>query len=200
MTTYHPIGQITDLAQLVELPDGTLLRWLSVPGDESSAAVAYLRRTETERPGELGGVTTSELWISPGNGWEPEGVDVLVLPVEVVLLGETHQLDSIPEMARLIPQLPSMEVPAWPTLESGVLTSGGTYPRDEALKAAARLYQGKAGPAIAEMVIETAELLMVWLTSGDDPASLATAQVEQSVTDKTQIPGYFAGGPQDSQR
>lgn len=75
---------ITRPSDIANLPDGTLLRWRCVPGDPTSDAIAFLRKVEHERGGDQGGVTTTEIWISPGNGWEPEDIDCLVFPVEII--------------------------------------------------------------------------------------------------------------------
>lgn len=81
--------QINSFTELINLPDGTLLRWRS--GDRES--VAYLLCREHERGGDQGGGTTVTLSLSPGPEWDSfNPADVLVYPVDVILLG--HRLTA----------------------------------------------------------------------------------------------------------
>lgn len=122
--------EVTDQAHLEALPDGTIISWLRILGDETSRAVAFVR---VERDAAQDGTDQTVMWISPG-GWQPMTPDEagITYPVEVVRFGEypSQHLDQ-PE-----------KVEALDGMLSGELVSGGTYPRDEALRAAARVFQG----------------------------------------------------------
>lgn len=213
-----PFDQIIDPAELAELPDGTLLRWRAVPNDPTSVAVAFLRRTDYERDGDQGGTTLSSLWISPGNGWEPESVTTLQFPVDVILRPipglDASRLDGaldpfdnsiatdIPNTAVPVgewpeaPQLPLMAAPQFETL-----LAGGTYPRDVALQAAAQVMAGRHGTLAAATVLAVAEEFAAWLDNGKQPDT-TTRITDSPMSDRDFVmgyndPGYFAGGTDD---
>lgn len=134
--------------EVAALPDGTLITWLPVLDDPSSEACAFVRKAGHE----TGDQTT---WIAPGNGWEPESLDVLVFPVRVVLRVENfngYGPDADPDDVA-----PELLEPQWATLDSG-----GTYPRDVALQAAATLFAGQDRLS-ANLVINFAETFAAWL-------------------------------------
>lgn len=191
---------ITEMSELTALPDGTLLRWLAVPNDPTSVAVAFLRRTDREqysgiREDEAAGirdnVTITNYWISPGNGWEPESISLVVFPVDVLTLSNTVS-GSAENAGRL--EWPEMPIPPelqhltpLPSIES---FSGGTYPRDVALQAAATIFQGSppSNDDQTVTVLSVAELFAQWLTADDVPD-------EDDNTEDADQPGYFVGGP-----
>lgn len=107
---------IPDEAHLRTLPDGTIISWLRIIGDNTSEAVAFVRREVTNESG----FPTVDVWISPG-GWDPQTIESagVTFPAHVVRLGEFN-----PEhyLGAEIPLLTE-------TLASGVLDSGGTWAR-----------------------------------------------------------------------
>ncbi|WAB09559.1 hypothetical protein SEA_WOOPER_56 [Gordonia phage Wooper] len=56
------------------LPDGSLISWLRVPGDESSEAAAFVRHEG------------DDTWLSPG-GWDPLPISAVDLPAQIVRFG-----------------------------------------------------------------------------------------------------------------
>lgn len=128
------------------LPDGTLITWLPVADDPSSEAVAFVRTAGTDRP--------CETWISPGNGWEPEGLDVLVFPVRV-LIKEGWIASDV----------------AGDGIIAQTLIGGGTYPRDVALQAAATAFAGNQHLS-AQLIINFAETFAAWLLDSPTTAAL----------------------------
>lgn len=149
--------ELLDTREQVEaLPDGTIISWLRIPGDETSRAVAFVR---VEHPDcdVLGACTDQRcpgptVWISPG-GWQPLSIEdaQLTYPVQVVTknLREHVNLSKIPVYAVPDP---------WPSV------TGGTWNRDKALDAAARLYVGHGMTGgVDNEVLETAEYFLKWL-------------------------------------
>ncbi|URC18165.1 hypothetical protein SEA_ZENTENO07_64 [Mycobacterium phage Zenteno07] len=137
---------------LAHIPDGSIIEWERIAGDQTSTAVAYLHR-EVEAQTDADGRTIAEgpvTWISPG-GWQPMTVEEagLTYPVRVVRLGPDN-----PPAPPAIPELP----------EFGTLLSGGTYPRDHALECASRAWAGMS--AIRDRdgaILATAEKFLEWL-------------------------------------
>lgn len=191
-----PFAQVDDLEDIAHLPDGTLISWRPIADDPTSQACAYVRRMPASATaGDFGQIDERAftVWISPGNGWEPESLDVLVLPVTVILLGSTAVIgDFIPEAPVADP---------WPEQQlvtdfgTQTLLSGGTYPRDVALQAAATIW-ADAASVRPDDVIDMARAFEVYLN--EPPVS--QAGTEQSPADLLQVPGdrdkpgYFSAG------
>lgn len=159
------IEHVYDQAHLEALPDGTIISWLRIPGDPTSAAVAFVR-VEVEDLGPCGPFDTSgndcgterTTWISPG-GWDPQTPESagITYPAQVV----SYSL-GLPPVMPLMPEPPEM-----PML-SGVLDHGGTWPREAALAAAAQVYQGQgmdrsSYAGIGALVKELAHDFELWL-------------------------------------
>lgn len=65
---------VTDYESIKSLPDGSLISWLRVPGDESSEAAAFVRHEG------------DDTWLSPG-GWDPLPVSAVDLPAQIIRFG-----------------------------------------------------------------------------------------------------------------
>lgn len=155
---------ITSAAELARVPDGTVISWLRIPGDHTSEAVAFVRheteqRTDldgrpmafgTEAPGELPGMMTT-VWISPG-GWDPMSIEDagVNFPATVIRWGEVT-----------VSEEPLGYLPAL------TLDSGGTWAREKALEAAARLFTG-AGVHVDDSVLRVADRFVGWLKRDDE--------------------------------
>lgn len=184
-------GYINDLSDIAHLPDNTLISWLTIMDDPSSEACAFVRRHPVDPRSQPPNTPTPgyTVWVSPGNGWEPESLDVIVLPVRVVLLGEAITAgDYLPEMFES-----DIIEPQWSTLDSG-----GTYPRDVALQAAVTLYQGSPpiGPdGCAAHVLAIADDFADWLTAADDPTATADGVADEISVDQMRAqprPSWYA--------
>lgn len=137
---------VADRTELERVPDGTVISWLRIPGDHTSEAVAFVRR-EIDHDDQIG-PPRQVTWISPG-GWDPMSIEQagVTFPATVIRWGEVPI--SEPE---ILPQVFSIE-------------SGGTWSRQAALDAAARVFTGSGPrPVIGEQVLDTAEMFQEWLT------------------------------------
>lgn len=61
-------------SDLAALPDGSIVRWLRIEGDQTSEAVGILHRQD------------GETWVSPG-GWDPMTINVITAPATVIRYG-----------------------------------------------------------------------------------------------------------------
>jgi len=146
-----PSGMIRDSRHLRTLPDGTIISWLRIPGDATSEAVAFVRREVDPEQGVV-------VWISPG-GWSPHTIEDagVTFPCEVIRLGAFH-----PDQYPAAEELPVLTEAL---AEVGEI-HGGTWAREAALAAAARVYQGLGIPLGLEassIVLATAEHFEDWL-------------------------------------
>jgi hypothetical protein len=127
-------------------------------------------------------------WIAPGNGWAPEPLSVLTMPVRVIFLGSDNIRpdDYLPDLAPLDN--------GWPGSETALTITGGTYPRDVALQAAAVVHQGLSWTP--DDVLSTAEAFAGWLAAltTDVVTPISADAINRGIIDPGQIPGYFAGG------
>lgn len=169
--------EVTDQAHLERLPDGTIIRWLRIPGDETSEAVAFVRveleqRTDidgrpmafgNEAPGEMPGMMRT-VWISPG-GWQPMSIEEagITYPVHVVRLGDDHPV-AAHDCCLGTEHVEELSSPP----EVFTIDSGGTWAREKALECAVR-YWGNSSRT-ASCVTETAEAFEAWLTREQEPA------------------------------
>lgn len=143
--------KIADAAHLEVVPDGTIISWLRIPGDATSEAVAFVRREAWRIPAtEQTGV---DVWISPG-GWDPQTIEDagVTFPATVIRWGDVAA-----------EPLTGAEIP---TLMQ-TLDSGGTWSRQAALDAAARVFQGM-GVHVDESVLRVADRFVGWLNRDDD--------------------------------
>jgi hypothetical protein len=170
---------ITHDHDVAALPDGTLITWQPVPDDPSSAAVAFVRHHRDDAGHRV-------TWISPGNGWEPESLDVLTYPVVVCGGNGTDQPEWIGGEVTELPELP-------------FTITGGTYPRDVALQAACTLLAGEnlhknsnTGQLDLSNVVSTAAQLADWLIK--NALGQAISDLDAS---SVMWPGHFVGGPTD---
>lgn len=148
---------LTTRDEVAQLPDGTLITWLPVHDDVSSEACAFVRRGRYVNQSEQ---VRETVWIAPGNGWEPEGLDVLVFPVRVLIREgwiAPHEI-SEDELATLS-------------------FAGGTYPRDVALQAAAAAFAGNQHLS-AQLIVNFAETFARWLTGVPVENSLDSGQID----------------------
>lgn len=152
--------KIADAAHLAVVPDGTIISWLRIPGDTTSEAVAFVRRESWRIPAtEETGV---DVWISPG-GWDPQTIEDagVNFPATVIRWGDVA-----------VEPLTGAEIPT--LMET--LDSGGTWARQAALDAAARVFTGTGATyprTTVEDVLGTAERLQEWLNRPDpDEATL----------------------------
>lgn len=195
---------VTTTAEVTALPDGTLISWLPVMDDPSSEAVAFVRKTVTDiNPGGVTPAALHDTWIAPGNGWAPEPVTSIVFPARIILLGVPQPGDYVPQDYLTSTDDDSLtstdddSAVSWPAGESEALynvssqliangLSGGTYPRDLALQAAASITAQTTLPTTelatcADVTLQLADTFADWLISmPGQPAPLP--------------PGYFAGG------
>lgn len=168
--------QVTDQAHLEALPDGTIITWLRIPGDETSRAVAFVRAEVEYDDGSNGptphGGAVRTVWISPG-GYSPQTPESagVTYPAQVVWVGEFRP-DDYPANYEY-PQLTA------PELLCETLTSGGTWAREKALDAAARFMQGCGDVNGPDEVIDAADRFTAWL---DRPFE-ADPEVDNAVID-----------------
>lgn len=148
------IHQIHTPEVLKNIPDGTIISWLRIPGDPTSAAVAFVH-SEIEQEVDLDGRpiaahTGPIVWISPG-GWQPMTIDDagITYPAEVIRWGD---LTPSPE--------PMAESPSLPPLPLLPMIGGMSSPssRQVALKCAAQRAVGNT-----EHVLEVATAFEKWL-------------------------------------
>ena len=145
-------------AELGALPDGTIVTWLRIPGDPTSEAVAFVRHEDDYDTPTAHGGPTRTTWVSPG-GWHP------LSPEEV---GITYPCTAFAE--------------PMPTAPIDVLTldQGGTWSREKALEAAARVFHGTGldgvpTTALAGDITALAATFDDWLTR--DPLAEALSQM-----------------------
>lgn len=137
---------------LANFPDGTLITWLRIPGDETSRAVAFVH-TEWPDPGPD---TEPVIWISPG-GWNPmspteAGINY---PAFALVLGP---LGDFIDAADGVRELDLGE------LVSGVVEHGGTWAREKALECASRAWAGMGSVRNRDAtMLETADKFEAWL-------------------------------------
>lgn len=152
--THTPIYNADELRNV---PDGTIISWLRIPGDPASAAVAFVNHEieqEVDLDGRPTGHTGPITWISPG-GWQSMTLEEssVTFPAEVLRWGGHMVPAAWPE------PLPFTELPLLPRI-------GGTSSRQVALECAARAWQGMRKPSDDEM-IATAEAFEKWLDRED---------------------------------
>lgn len=177
-----------DAADIEALPDGTTISWERIPGDATSRAIAFVRVVRTPEV-RNGGVDTEcdcrdVTWISPG-GWDPKSIEDagVTYPAHVVILGDLTEylFDGAPHVPppaeAMLPDPPVME---GIDLESYPLLSGGTYPRDEALRNAVALVARQYQPYldVETAVLPIAEVFERWL--GRDALAEALNDAVQS--------------------
>lgn len=173
------------------LPDGSLITWLRIEGDETSRAVAFVR-AQYEPTGDVPPYSTQRVtWISPG-GWSPMSIRhaEVSYPAHVISLGDidlgdaTHN-DPVNEVGAAVGPDPEQLTPPdgytceMPSpseynraLTSYTLESGGTWAREKALECAARVFAGTGYGAPAKHVLDKAEEFEQWL---DRPTEDETA-------------------------
>ncbi|AGT12957.1 hypothetical protein KAYACHO_53 [Mycobacterium phage KayaCho] len=144
---------VNSAAELEQLPDGTIITWLRIPGDRTSEAVAFVRAEyESMGPGVRG--MRRVTWISPG-GWDPKSVEDAGVNFPCVAFTD-----------------PSPYAEAEAEVETFPLITGGTWPREAALAAAAQVAAGNAVNSRewvgAEAVLTDAAVFADWL-AGEPP-------------------------------
>lgn len=152
---------------LAHIPDGSIIEWERIAGDQTSTAVAYLHR-EVEAQTDADGRTIAEgpvTWISPG-GWQPMTVEEagLTYPVRVIRLGPDN-----PPAPPVVPELPQ----TWPLIQ------GGTWAREKALECASRAWAGMS--AIRDRdgeIIKTAARFEEWLQQDGADEDQPTGEAE----------------------
>lgn len=176
--------------EVAALPDGTLISWLPVADDPSSEAVAFVRKLDRERGGDQGGVTITDVWVAPGNGWEPEPLSCVVFPARIILLGVPEPGDHVPLEYLSSTDAIGAEDDLSHVVDQGIigqtLISGGTYPRDVALQAAVQLY-GADNP---ELILSSITDVLATAAAFADWLIAAPSDTDQS--------SYFAGGQIDA--
>jgi hypothetical protein len=149
---------IVDRHHLEVVPDGTVISWLRIPGDQTSEALAFVRREVEYDDGPDGptvhGGPHATVWVSPG-GWDPQTIESagVTFPCHVIRWGDVSQ--SI---------ITGTELPA--LVET--LESGGSYSRASALDASARFCADT--PTSVERMLEIAETFEEWLNRPVPPA------------------------------
>jgi hypothetical protein len=144
---------VNSAAELEQLPDGTIITWLRIPGDRTSEAVAFVRAEyESMGPGVRG--LQRVTWISPG-GWDPKSVEDAGVTFPCVAFTD-----------------PSPYAEAEAQVETFPVITGGTWPREAALEAAAQVYQGTGMDGLmtddlAGNITQLADRLVTWLA--DEP-------------------------------
>lgn len=143
---------INNRAELEALDDGTIITWLRIPGDRTSEAVAFIRKQrewseETPADPLEPRAIVEVTWISPG-GWSPMAIEAAGINFPVVAFTDPSRYDELDV----------------PTLDYG----GGTWPREAALAAAARIFQGLGmegrSSRVAGYVTDTADIFVDWLS------------------------------------
>ncbi len=125
---------------LTNVPDGTIITWLRIPGDSTSEAVAFVRHEDDyDTPTAHGGAVRTT-WVSPG-GWAPQS------PEDA---GVTYPCVAHTELDPAEPEI-----------------LAEANPRRDALFAAALVYQGNGTEASADwlagQVTALADGLAEWL-------------------------------------
>lgn len=117
---------VYDQAHLETLPDGTIITWLRIPGDDTSEAVAFVRR-ETD-PVQNGGID-HVVWITPG-GWQPMSPEEAGInyPCRVIRFGdfnpEHYSGAELPLLGETLAEC----------------AHGGTWSREKALESATSIF------------------------------------------------------------
>jgi hypothetical protein len=144
-------------SEIESLPDGSIITWLRIPGDDTSEAVAFVRHEDD--------VT----WISPG-GWEPMSIEDagITYPARVVSWGG--------DMAKW-PETPPVELTQIPALEIVAATPNH---RAHALECASRVYQGTRE---LDKLVDAARWLEYWLGKDDGPTPPADKMIELMADD-----------------
>lgn len=184
------------------IPDGTIITWYRIPGDETSEAVAFVRQAYEYsgiREDEEAGIRSQEqvTWISPG-GWDPMTIESagITYPAKVLrwgnllkdiepdwsfaeqsAAGET-EIPVPPEFQRL-----TVMPEGWPTIH------GGTWAREKALECAASVYRGGGHNVSGGHVTSLAAEFETWLDRepaasphlGNDPRDLLDACTREDV-------------------
>lgn len=166
MSTLHVDTQ----EQLEALPDGTIISWRRIPGDETSRALAFVRVEVVTDQSFAYDVGERIVWISPG-GWAPQTPESaeITYPVEVIRLGEFRPEGLVAEQMRaeyFTAMANAVDVPPPATFD---LLHGGTWARETALKAAVHLYGPDSVLPQLDHVLATAEAFEAWLDR--DPAA-----------------------------
>lgn len=156
---------IPDQAALEALPDGTTITWERIPGDSTSRAVAFVH-TDVD-PDAPTRDTARVTWVSPG-GWDPKSPEDagVTYPAHVVVYGDLTEwlFDGGAPIATAEGFMP--DPPLFTALEATAypLISGGTWPRESALAAAARVFGGKGtNRTAADTVLAVADQFVAWL-------------------------------------
>jgi hypothetical protein len=148
--------QIHNAEVLKRVPDGTIISWLRVPGDRTSAAVAFVRRQIDYADGDPANGLTTVTWISPGNSDDYPAVEDAGInyPAEVVRWGDVAPpLDPMPAWPE-----PSALSPLLPMIGGGVSSA-----RQIALECAARYSGPSIPPFDSDSVLAVAEEFEKWL-------------------------------------
>jgi len=160
--------EVTDQAHLEALPDGSIISWLRIPGDETSRAIAFVRAELRPMPHDAEH-DERVVWISPG-GYSPQTPESagVTYPAQVIIFGHFRPEDypsgtEIPVPQLSPPGLLCSTDRAETEFLSRALVSGGTWAREAALAAAAHLWSGQTIRAHADTVIATAEKFEKWL-------------------------------------
>lgn len=171
--------ELANADEVGRVPDGTLIRWLRIPGDETSEAVAFVRH-ETEHVhvsctmshrDALSGVTSCQPMTLEDAG--------VTYPAEVLRWGSAASVADAREKFDQIQAEADQRFSAWPEqhglVELEPLT-GGTWARETALNAAARVW---AGAGLSDgSVLDTAEAFETWL---DREPDLPTVEPEAAL-------------------
>ena len=145
---------------LTNVPDGTIITWLRIPGDSTSEAVAFVRHEDDyDSPTTYGG-PSRVTWVSPG-GWHPQSPEDAGVTYPCV--AHTEIVTGCPTAA---------------TPEEVEIQAVADHRRD-ALFAAALVYQGNGTEASADwlngQVTALADGLAEWLTPPLVPSLIAEA-------------------------
>lgn len=172
------------------VPDGTIIRWLRIPGDETSEVVAFVRHeTEnvprSEHLGDSSRMSRDVMWISPG-GWQAMTLEDagVTYPAEVLRWGSAA---SVADARAKFDQIQAdQKFSAWPEHPEAFCSTpgminldtltGGTWARETALNAAAVVMAGEASNASnwinAKQVTDMAEAFEEWLDHEPDPPTV----------------------------
>lgn len=171
--------EVNDEAHLASLPDGSIIRWLRIPGDDTSEAVAFIRvEVESDHHDSIHPTPpVRTTWISPG-GWQPMSIAEagITYPVHVIHLGKFNPAHWPGSEAPLIGNgftgvmADGSEMPLYP-FDSGItnVMHGGTWPREAALVAAVTRVAGLAWTD--EDILALADKFVAWLDPAPDPGN-----------------------------
>lgn len=186
--------EVRDAAHLAALPDGSIITWLRIPGDETSEAIAFVHvemeqctdldgrplAFGNEAPGELPGMMRV-VWISPG-GWQPMTIEDAGVnyPVHVLRWGEGTDDDYQAKVDQIQSRWAWPEPPPLLPMLDGL--HGGTWAREKALECASRFWAGQAVGATGwvdhEQICTTAERFETWLDRKAAVDQSSEAQLE----------------------